>query len=178
LVTKAFDKMGIDSQVIKSIVVSNSNEKYDTSKLDKNFFDPKKVDVDHSERFGHIVIHHLMEKGLDTKGIQNVQRGLNTASSVINTWVVDNVDEALVVKNILKLQSFSDIKDLSDSISAGGKWGGLEDFLNDQLFDDEQEIIAVGKYLSKLAKASGKQADTVRLFKSGANYRISIGFGR
>jgi hypothetical protein len=178
LVTKAFDKMGIDSQVIKSIVVSNSNEKYDTSKLDKNFFDPKKVDVDHSERFGHIVIHHLTERGLDTKGIQNVQKGLNSASSVINTWVVDGVAEELVVKNILKLQSFSDIEDLSDSISAGGKWGGLEEFLNDQLFDDEQEMIAVGRYLSKLAKASGKQADTVRLFRSGGNYRISIGFGQ
>jgi hypothetical protein len=178
LLTKAMDMLGVDSSVTKSIIVADSNSNYEPSKINKNFYDPKKKALDPRERFGHIIINQLVEEGLDTKGIQNVQRGLNRGSSVVNTWAVDGVEEDIVVKNIQKLQSFSDIIDLSNSINAGGSWVSLEDFLNDQLFDDPEEMRAVASHLKRLAIRSNKQMDTVRLFSGGNGLRISIGLGQ
>jgi hypothetical protein len=103
-----------------------------------------------------------------------VQKGLNRGSSVVNTWAVDGVDESVIVKNIQKLQSFSDIIDLSNSINAGGVWANLEDFINDQLFDDPEEMRMVAKHLGRLAVRSNKQVDTIRVVGG----KISIGLGR
>jgi hypothetical protein len=174
LIIKAMDLLGVDSSVIKSIIVNDSNSKYDPSKINRNFRDPKKKAVDSSERFGHIIINQLIEAGLDTGGIQSVQKGLNRGSSVVNTWAVDGVDEDTIVKNIQKLQSFSDIIDLSNSINAGGSWTGLEDFINDQLFDDPEEMRIVAKHLARLAVRSNKQIDTIRLVGG----KLSIGLGK
>lgn len=179
LITKAFNSFGIDSSVIKSLIVRNSDPDYTPSSLDKNFYDPKKIKPKDYERYGTLLVHELLDRGLTTTGIQNVQKGLNRGSSLINTWVIDGVDEDEVVKNIKYLQSFSDVKDLSNSISAGGKWDGLEDFLNDQLFDDPAEMSEIAYHLQELAKLSGKQKDTIRIVKDPVGYsRISIGLGR
>ena len=174
LLIKAMDLLGVDSSVIKSIIVNDSNSRYDPSKINRNFSDPKKKAVDPRERFGHIIINQLIEAGLETGGIQSVQKGLNRGSSVINTWAVDGVDEDIIVNNILKLQSFSDIIDLSNSISAGGVWADLEGFLNDQLFDDSSEMNTVARHLGRLALRSNKQSDTIRVVGG----KISIGLGR
>jgi hypothetical protein len=174
LIIKAMDLLGVDSSVIKSIIVNDSNSKYDPSKINRNFSDPKKKAVDPRERFGHIIINQLIEAGLDTGGIQSVQKGLNRGSSVVNTWAVDGVDESVIVKNIQKLQSFSDIIDLSNSINAGGVWANLEDFINDQLFDDPEEMRMVANHLGRLAVRSNKQVDTIRVVGG----KISIGLGR
>lgn len=175
LITKAFNSFGIDDSVIKSLIVRNSDSDYTPSSLDKNFYDPKKIKPKDYERYGTIIVNELLDRGLTTAGIQNVQKGLNRGSSVVNTWVVDGVDEDEIVSNIKYLQSFSDVEDLDNSISAGGKWDGLEDFLNDQLFDDPAEMREITNHLQKLAKLSGKQRDTIRLVD---NNRISIGLGR
>lgn len=174
LLIKAMDLLGVDSSVIKSIIVNDSKSKYEPSKINRNFSDPKKKAVDPRERFGHIIINQLIEAGLDTGGIQSVQKGLNRGSSVVNTWAVDGVDEDVIVKNIQKLQSFSDIIDLSNSINAGGVWANLEDFINDQLFDDPEEMRMVANHLGRLAVRSNKQVDTIRVVGG----KISIGLGR
>ena len=83
----------------------------------------------------------------------------------LNRWIV------FYIKN---LQSFSDIQDLSNSINAGGHWHSLEDFLNDQLFDDPEEMRIIAQHLKRLAVRSNKQIDTIRL----VNGKISIGLGQ
>lgn len=178
VVANAMKILGIDASVVKTMITRDSDTIYTRSKLNKNFYDPKLKQPKAYERFGEIVIFDLQERGLDTKGIQNVQRGLNRGSSVVNTWVADNVSEDVIVNNIQKLQSFSDIIDLSNSINAGGNWMSLEDFLNDQLFDDAKEMTTVASHLKKLAVRSNKQSDTIRLYRGGNGLRISIGLGK
>lgn len=174
VVMKAFDILGIDTSIAKSIVITNSNAKYQTSSLDKNFYDPKKVKPNASERYGWIEVAELNLKGLNTGAIQNVQRGLNNAKSIVNNIFVDGVDEEEIMRNMTRLETFSDIEDLDAALQAQGLDGrhyNLETFLNDQLFDDPQEMRIVYKHLQKCAIASGKQADTVRLVGG----KISIG---
>jgi hypothetical protein len=173
-VKSALDRFGVDDAIIKQIITTNTNAKYTPTKLDKNFYDKNKRYSDPHEQFGYISVNAVKTAGLDTSGIQNVQKGLNRGSSDVNNWVVDGVDEDIIVKNIEKLQTYSDIVDLSNSINAGGTWVGLEDFINDQLFDDAQEMLRVAKHLGSLAVKSGKQRDTVRIIGG----KLSIGFGR
>jgi len=139
IVMKALDKLGLDSSVAKSLVVTNSNAQYKPKKLNA-IYDPKKVQVNKFDRFGFIAVTPLKTKGLNTSGIQGVQKGLNFASSDINNIFVDGVNEVAVLQFIKRLETFSDIQDLSKSIDAGGKWNSLEEFLNDQLFDDPEEM--------------------------------------
>lgn len=177
MVMKAFDLLGVDSAIAKSVVITSSDSAYRPSNLDKNFFDPKKISAEDIERYGAITITPLVTQGNKTDGIQQIQRGLNSASSDFNNIFVDGVNEAAVVKFIKRLETFSDITDLSDSINAGGKFKNLEAFLNDQLFDDEQEMKAVASHLKKLAAQSNKQMDTIRLFRTIVGFEISIGIG-
>jgi len=172
-VKSALDQHGVDDAMIQQIITTDTNAKYTPTNLDKNMFDAKKIKADPHEQFGYISVNALNTKGLGTGGIQNVQRGLNRGSSVVNTWAVDGVSEDIIVKNIQKLQTYSDIVDLSNSINAGGNWNSLEDFLNDQLFDDIYEMREIARHLQKLALASQKQKDTVRLVGG----KISIGLG-
>ena len=175
IVQRAFDKIGLDASVAKKFIVANSDVKYDPSKLDKNFYDPKKVKPNSNERYGYIKINAMDIKGLTTSGIQGVQKGLNSGSSIVNTWVVDGVDEETIVNNIQKLQTYSDIQDLDKAINASGSFDGLEDFLNSQLFDDPAEMRIVAQHLKKCALASQKQADTIRTVPSSNGVNISIG---
>lgn len=177
IVMKAFDKLGLDSSVAKSLIVTNTNAQYKPTKLNQ-IYDPKKVQVNKFDRFGFIAVTPLKTKGNTTAGIQQIQKGLNFASSDVNNIFVDGVNEEAVVQFIKRMGSFSDIEDLSKSINAGGKWVSLEDFLNDQLFDDPTEMKLIANHLKKLAVASQKQADTVRLFGSTNGYKISIGIGQ
>jgi hypothetical protein len=177
IVTQAFRSLGVDLSVIKQIIKREAT-RYNPEYIDRNFFDTTQIDPTDQLRYASINIKYLSEKGLDTKGIQDVQRGLNQAQSVINTIFVDNVDEAEVVKYIRKLQTFSDITDLSDAINASGRFVSLEDFLNDQLFDDTDEMRQIAGHLKMLAQRSQKQADTIRLINTGNGTRITIGTGR
>jgi len=176
IVMKALDKLGLDSSVAKSLVITNTNAQYKPTKLN-SIYDPKKVKTNSFDRFGFIAVTPLKTKGNTTAGIQQIQKGLNNASSAVNTIFYDGVKEDQVLSYIQKLQSFSDIQDLSKSIDAGGKWNSLEEFLNDQLFDDAVEMRKIANHLKKLALNSQKQYDTVRLFSSPNGFRISIGLG-
>ena len=176
IVMKALDKLGLDSSVAKSLVITNSNAQYKPKKLNA-IYDPKKVKTNSFDRFGFIAVTPLKTKGNTTAGIQQIQKGLNNASSMVNTVFVDGVDEVEVLRFIQRLETFSDIQDLSKSIDAGGKWNSLEEFLNDQLFDDPEEMRKIANHLKKLALNSQKQYDTVRLFSSPNGYKISIGLG-
>jgi hypothetical protein len=176
IVTKAFNMLGVDASVVKSIIVSNSNAKYQTSNIDRNFDDPSKKTPDSSERFGYISVSKVNTKGLDTRGIQGVQGELNAASSLINTGFLDLVDEDKIVRSLLDLETFSDIQDLDDAIAAqrDSRFYGLESFINSQLFDDKEAIRTIGVHFNRLAVKSGKQRDTVRMVGN----KISIGLGR
>ena len=164
VVTQAFSSLGVDLSVVKKIIKREAT-KYFPSNVDKNFYDSTKLKPSDLDRFAVISIMNLTEMGLDVKGIQDIQRGLNKGSSMINTIFVDGVDESTIINYIKKLETFSDIIDLSNSINAGGKFESLEDFLNDQLFDDPDAIRTIASHLKMLAKRSGKQEDTVRLIK-------------
>lgn len=176
IVAKAFDLLGVDASVAKSIVVTNSNAKYETSNIDRNFYDPSKKKPDSSERFGYISVSSVTVKGLDTMGIQAIQGQLNSASSIINTGLLDFVDEDKIVEVLLGLETYSDIKNLDDAIAAqrDRRFYNLESFINNQLFDDNQAMRTVATHFARLAKASEKQIDTVRIVGG----KISIGLGR
>lgn len=173
VVMAAFKKMGVDASIAKSVVINKTDNTYAPSKLDKNFYDPKLVKTKPSERMAWIVIKAVVTKGNTTKGIQDIQKGLNSSSSMLNTWIVDGVDETKILQNLRKLQTFSDVEDLNDSIIAGGKFDSLEAFLNDQLWDDPKQISAAAVILQRCAMNSGKQKNTVRIVGG----KISIGFG-
>lgn len=178
IVMAAFRKIGVDASVAKSVVVNKTDSEYSPSKLDRNFYDPKLVKPDANERLGWFVVTALETQGLGTKGIQDVQRGLNQSSSIINNIFVDGVDETKIIRYLQRLQTFSDVEDLNDAISAGGKFESLEDFLNDQLFDDSSQMRAVAVLLQNCAMKSGKQKNTVRTYRDSLGQtRISIGLG-
>ena len=176
MVMKAFDLLGVDSSIARSVVITSSDSAYRPSNLDKNFFDPKKVNPEDIERYGAITITPLITKGNDTRGIQGIQGELNSASSIINTGFLDFVDEDKIVRSLLNLETFSDIKDLDDAIAAqrDSRFSGLESFINTQLFDDKDAMRLIASHFIDLARVSGKQRDTVRMV--GSN-KISIGLG-
>ena len=173
MVMKAFDRLGLDASVAKSFIVTNTNAQYKPKKLN-TIYDPKKVKPGKFDRFGFISITPMNIQGNTTSGIQNVQRGLNNAKSIVNNILVDGVDEEEIVRNIKQLRTFSDIVDLDAAIQAQGLDGrhyNLETFLNDQLFDDPIEMNAVYKHLIGCAIRSQKQPDTIRMVGG----KISIG---
>ena len=173
-VKSALDILGVDDSIIQKIITTDTNAKYTPTKLDKNTFDKNKMIANPYEQFGYISVNALKTKGLDTDGIQNIQRGLNNASGWWNNPVFDTVDAEAVLSNIKRLQTYSDIKGLDNSINAGGNWDGIESFLNDQLDKYPLIMTQVVKHFKSLATASGKQIDTVRIVGG----KISIGLGR
>mgnify|MGYP003337135207 CR=1 FL=1 len=163
---------------IDLILIQTTKETILLSQLDKNFFDANRIPPNEQDRVAIVKFQALTTQGLDTKGIQDVQLGLNQASSFINNVLVDNVDEAKVVAYMSRLQTYSDITDIDNAIKAQGKWSGIEDFLNDQLADDANEMKQVANHLKELAVKSGKQPDTIRtMVDSMGLTRISIGLG-
>jgi hypothetical protein len=173
LILDALRILSVDAAVAKSIVINKPVYEYAPSQIDRNFNDPNLSQPNPKERECWMIIKPLTTKGNTIKGIQNIQKGLNSASSMLNTWVVDGVDEARILQELNKMQSFSDVEDLNDSIIAGGKFDSLEGFLNDQLWDDPKQMNAAAVILQKLAMVSGKQKNTVRI----VGKKISIGFG-
>jgi hypothetical protein len=74
-VKSALDRFGVDDAIIKQIITTNTNAKYTPTKLDKNFYDKNKRYSDPHEQFGYISVNAVKTAGLDTSGIQNVQKG-------------------------------------------------------------------------------------------------------
>lgn len=176
LISDALIQLKIRPDVVYQIVTTNTDAQYQPSKLDTSFYDARVLAPNADERFGEIRIKDLSTQGLNTGGIQNVQHGLNDASSIINNILIDNVEEDEIVYNIKKLQTYSDIQDLDNAIKAQGhEYDGLEDFLNQQLFDDDIQMTQVAKHLNKCAMKSSLPDQTIRLVKdSSGHYKISI----
>ena len=129
---------------------------YDPSKVDKNFFNVKTLKPKPSERIGQIVINPIKTMGRTPDQIGNIQGTLIDASSIVNTWVGDLVDEKAIVRGILKLQTYSDITDLNTALINARK-GTLEEFLNGQLANNDQlELDLIVSYLNTAANRSRK----------------------
>lgn len=171
VVTEALIKMGVDAQYVKSFISRDGAAEYTPTQLDRDFFNKQRVEEDIMERFGVIQVNKLEIRGLNRNQMRDVQFGLNTASSQINTWVFDGVDEDLIVKNIKKLDSWDDVKELSQDIGASARWSSLEAFINDQLFDDPSQMRYVSQHLTNLAINSQLPRNTVRIVGD----KISIG---
>ena len=147
---------GIRDDVAYKLLLQ-SNKSYTPSKIDRDFYDPKKVKPLASERLCSVVINPITTMGNTNDGIGKISGNLIDASSIINTWLVDNVDEAAIVSGINKLQTYSDITDLNKAL-INARMGTLKSFLNDQLSDDSTEKQTIVNHLNNCAKRSGKSA--------------------
>ncbi len=179
IVMAAFKKIGVDASVAKSVVVNKTDNEYAPSNLDRNFYDPKLVKPSATERLAWITVTALETEGNTMGGLMAIQKGLNQSSSIVNSLFVDGVDETKILQYLSKLKTFSDVEELDRLINSGGtRFDSLEEFLNDQLFDDPEQMRAAAVILQRCAMKSELQKDTVRLFKVGGNLNISIGIGQ
>jgi hypothetical protein len=151
---KALATFGIRADVAFKLITQNYSE-YQPSQVDTSFYDTTKAKPIDNERDCYIVIKPLETKGLTPGQVGELQGGLIDASSIINTFLVDNVDEDDIVLNISKLQTYSDITDLNTALINARK-GPLETFLNDQLSDDIKEKTQVVNSLNNCARRSSK----------------------
>ncbi len=161
------DSFGIREDVAYKLLVQ-SNKKYTPSKIDRDFYDPTKVKPNSAERICSIIINPITTMGKSNDAIGKIGGSLIDNSSNINNVLIDLVDEGNIVKGVEKLQTYSDIKDLSKAL-VNARMGNLQDFLNDQLFDDATERFQITNHLNKIAKRSGK--DTIASLVGG---KISI----
>lgn len=173
IIRKALDKLKIDDEIIESIIITNRDTQYTPAPVNR-LTGRDKAEEKAEDRFGRIEIKQLAMKGLERGDLMGVSKGLKNASSPINTWIVDNVDEDEIVKQIKMLASPSDVKELNDLITSASNWDNLEDFLNDQLFDDPSQMDDVVEHLDNIAVEffGDKAIGTVR---KGSENKISIG---
>ena len=158
---------GIREDVAYKLLVQ-SNKSYTPSRIDRDFYDPAKVKPNFGERICSIVISPITEMGNSNDYIGKISGNLIDASSIINNILTDMVDEGMIVRGIKRLQTYSDIKDLSNAL-VNARMGNLQSFLNSQLFDDPNERSQITNHLNKIAKRSGK--DTIASLVGG---KISI----
>jgi hypothetical protein len=165
LVEEAFLKAGYRADMAKSFVITNSDESYKPANVNRNLKDPSKVPGDPLLRSARVLLYQVEVRGLDTKGIQNVQGQLNAASSIMNTGFMDFVDEDQIVTAISQIETYSDILDLNDAIAAqrDSRFSSLEGFLNSQLFDDGDAMQTVARMLDDACVASNLPRETVRV---------------
>ena len=163
LYLEVMGSFGIREDVAYKLLVQ-SKKSYKPSNIDRDFYDPAKVDPKASERICSIVITPITTMGKSNDDIGNISGKLIDASSIINTYLVDNVDEEDILKAIESLETYSDIKDLNKTM-INARMGSLQDFLNDQLFDDPTVKNEIVTHLNKIAKRSSK--NTIATIVSG-----------
>lgn len=154
LIAKALRTLAVGEDIIKQIAINCIESGYKPTGEDLNFSDQKRLKDKQEEMYAYIEIYPIKVKGLKTSGIQNVQKGLNNASSITASWIFDGVDEKTILQNIQQLGTASDITDLSNSINAGGKWHSLEEFLDDQLQNYPYTRGLVNAHLAKIRRDS------------------------
>ena len=156
----AFEKLGVRADVAFKLM-TQSYESYTPSQIDSEFYDTTKVKPKASERLCFIVVEPITMAGKTNSEIGKIEGQLIDASSIINSWLVDNVDESEIVSGINKLKTYSDITDLNDAM-INARMGTLESFLNDQLFDDLNAKYEIVSHLNGCARRSGK-SDVAKL---------------
>jgi len=166
---KAMAKYGVRADVAFKFITQNF-EDYHPSKVDANFYDTTMLKPQQQERNCFIVVKPLETKGLNPDQVGDLEYNLiGAASSIINSFLVDDVDEDTIVANMRKLQTYSDITDLNKALINARK-GSLESFLNRELLDDRYEKSLIVNYLNGAAQRSGKGP----VAKLGTNGDIAI----
>lgn len=168
LFLKAMASYGIREDVAYKLI-TQSNKDYQPSKIDRDFYDPSKIKPKQSERNGYIVIRPIETIGMTQDQIGQTGGGLIDASSWLNTFFVDNVDENMILDNMRKIKTYSDITDL-DTFLLNSRRGNLESFLNNQLFDDPKIKSSIVSILNAAARKSGKD----NIAKIASNGDIAI----
>jgi len=168
LFLKAMASYGIREDVAYKLI-TQSNKEYQPSKIDRDFYDPSKVKPKRGERAGYIVIRPIETMGMTQDQIGRTGGGLIDASSWFNTFLVDNVDEDMILNNMRKIKTYSDITDL-DTFLLNSRKGNLESFLNDQLMDDPAVKSSIVNILNTAARKSGKD----NIAKIASNGDITI----
>ena len=129
---------------------------YQPAPVNNNFYDSTKLAPVAKDRLCQITINPITTMGNTPGQIGNIQGKLIDASSIINTVLVDLVDEKEIVRGILKLQTYSDITDLNTALINARK-GTLEEFLNRELANhDEAELSQIVSYLNTTANLSNE----------------------
>lgn len=164
LFLKAMASYGIRKDVAYKLI-TQSNKEYQPSKIDRDFYDPSKVKPKQSERNGYIVIRPIETMGMTQDQIGQTGGGLIDASSWLNTFLVDNVDEDMILNNMKKIKTYSDITDL-DTFLLNSRKGNLESFLNNQLIDDPAVKSSIVSILNNAADKSGKD-DIAKIASNG-----------
>ena len=137
-------------------LMTQAPKNYKPATVNNNVIDSKRLAEIPEERICQIIINPITTMGNTPGQIGNIQGKLIDASSIINTVLVDLVDEKEIVRGILKLQTYSDITDLNTALINARK-GTLEEFLNRELANhDEAELDLIVSYLNTTANRSGK----------------------
>lgn len=168
LFLKAMASYGIRKDVAYKLI-TQSNKEYQPSRIDRDFYDPSKVKPKRGERAGYIVIRPIETMGMTQDQIGRTGGGLIDASSWFNTFLVDNVDEDMILDNMKRIKTYSDITDL-DTFLKNSRKGNLESFLNNQLIDDPAIKSSIVNILNTAARKSGKD----NIAKIASNGDITI----
>lgn len=154
LYTNVMKSFGVDAAVAEKLL-SKSIKEYEPTKLDKNFYDPKLVQPKAEERMCVITVKPITEMGLTSDKIGEIGGSIIDASSFVNSYIVDLVDETELVNGFKKLQTYSDLVDI-DNFMKNARLGTVQDFLNEQLFDDPEELKTIANHLNVISNRSGK----------------------
>lgn len=154
LLITVFKDLNLYTDKIEDLLVNASKTTYRPTGTDCEVIDCKTEKGDPRERIAEVSIYPFRMKGIS--GIGGVGGRLIDASSNVNTWFIDLVDEQGIIKALEQLQTYSDLTDLNKFLLNARK-GTLETFLNDQLSDDPTEKMKASSIINKLAKTSGKE---------------------
>ena len=155
LYLQVMNSFGIKDDVSRKLMTQAPKD-YQPAPVNNNFYDSTKLAPVAKDRLCQIVINPIKTMGRTPDQIGNIQGTLIDASSIVNTWVGDLVDEKAIVRGILKLQTYSDITDLNTALINARK-GTLEEFLNGQLANNDQlELDLIVSYLNTAANRSRK----------------------
>ena len=150
----AMKSVGIRADVAFKLV-TQSYKSYTPSKVNTKLYDPSKTPDWSSERTCFITVEPITTKGKNRDTIGKIGGKLIDASSFMNTYLYDNVDEDTLTQGIKTLETYSDLKDI-DRFLQDSRIDNLQDFLNDQLFDDPTHLSQIKDHINTIAKRSGK----------------------
>jgi len=155
LYLEVMNSFGIRDDISRKLMTQAPKD-YQPAPVNNNFYDSTKLAPEAKDRLCQITINPITTMGNTPGQIGKIQGKLIDASSIVNTWVGDLVDEKAIVRGILKLQTYSDITDLNAAL-INARMGTLEEFLNGQLANNDQlEISQIVSYLNTAANRSGK----------------------
>jgi len=155
LYLEVMNSFGIRDDISRKLMTQAPKD-YQPAPVNNNFYDSTKLAPEAKDRLCQITINPITTMGNTPGQIGKIQGKLIDASSIVNTWVGDLVDEKAIVRGILKLQTYSDITDLNAAL-INARMGTLEEFLNRQLANnDALELNQIVSYLNTAANRSGK----------------------